>query len=102
MLESGDATDGEVRKLLNVPNYHFNWQMIYTPVEPIFLPKGTKVVVTGAFDNSAMNLGNPAPDEEVRYGPQSWEEMFIGHMQIGSVNPTSGGEKEDNGKDNKK
>lgn len=83
--------DGEVRKLLNVPNYHFNWQMIYTPVEPIFLPKGTKVVVTGAFDNSAMNLGNPAPDEEVRYGPQSWEEMFIGHMQIGNVSPTTSG-----------
>jgi hypothetical protein len=87
--------DGEVRKLLNVPNYHFNWQMIYTPVEPIFLPKGTKVVVTGAFDNSAMNLGNPDPDEEVRYGPQSWEEMFIGHMQIGNVSPTtSGGDKD--------
>ena len=31
--------DGTEKKLLSVPNYQFNWQMIYTPKEPIFLPK---------------------------------------------------------------
>ena len=74
--------DGTQRKLLSVPNYQFNWQMIYTPKEPIFLPEGTKIVAEGAFDNSSMNLTNPAPDQEVRFGPQSWDEMFICHMQI--------------------
>ncbi len=74
--------DGTERKLLSVPNYQFNWQMIYTPQEPIFLPKGTKMVVEGAFDNSSMNLSNPDPSQEVRWGDQSWDEMFLGHTQI--------------------
>ena len=55
--------DGTERKLLSVPNYQFNWQMIYTPKEPIFLPKGTTMVVEGAFDNSSMNLTNPDPSK---------------------------------------
>ena len=74
--------DGREQKLLSIPNYQFNWQMIYTPTEPIFLPKGTKMVLEGAFDNSAMNLTNPDPSQEVKFGPQSWDEMFIGHTQI--------------------
>ena len=85
--------DGTVEKLLNVPNYQFNWQMIYTPKEPIFLPKGTKIVAEGAFDNSAMNLANPDPSQEIRYGPQSWDEMFIAHMQIGKVAETDSDKK---------
>ena len=77
--------DGRVEKLLSVPNYQFNWQMIYTPTKPIFLPKGTKIVAEGAFDNSAMNLNNPSPDKEVRFGLQSWDEMFLAHMQIAAT-----------------
>jgi peroxiredoxin len=77
--------DGTNRKLLSVPNYRFNWQMIYTPKEPIFLPAGTKIVAEGAFDNSDMNLDNPGPDQEVKFGPQSWDEMFLAHMQIAAM-----------------
>ena len=88
--------DGTAQKLLSVPNYQFNWQMIYTPTEPIFLPAGTKIVAEGAFDNSSMNLNNPAPDKEVRFGLQSWDEMFIAHMQISAPReepPTSAPDK---------
>jgi hypothetical protein len=35
-------------------------------------------VVSGAFDNSKFNPGNPNPEEPVIWGDQSWEEMFIG------------------------
>jgi peroxiredoxin len=77
--------DGTQKKLLSVPNYQFNWQMIYTPKSPIFLPAGTKIVAEGAFDNSTMNLNNPAPDREVRFGIQSWDEMFLAHMQIAAT-----------------
>ena len=40
------------------------------------------MVLVGAFDNSPMNLTNPDPSQEVKFGPQSWDEMFLGHMQI--------------------
>jgi hypothetical protein len=42
------------------------------------LPKGSRLIVTGAFDNSPQNLANPDPSASVRWGDQSWMEMFIG------------------------
>jgi len=70
--------DGQKEVLLDVPNYDFNWQLKYILEEPKLLPKGTVIKCTAAFDNSENNPVNPAPDEWVRWGKQSWEEMLIG------------------------
>jgi len=70
--------DGRKEILLDVPNYDFNWQLRYELVEPKLMPKGTKLKVIGHYDNSAGNLANPDPTETVRYGDQTWEEMFHG------------------------
>ncbi|BBM85984.1 redoxin domain-containing protein [Candidatus Uabimicrobium amorphum] len=64
--------------LLAVPNYRFDWQTGYTLSQPKTIPKGTKLVCSGAFDNSKYNEYNPDPEKEVRWGEQSWEEMYIG------------------------
>ncbi|MDX2266765.1 MAG: cytochrome c [Bryobacter sp.] len=74
--------DGTVKELLNVPRYDFNWQMGYYLEEPIRLPKGSKILATGWFDNSANNKNNPDPTKVVRWGDQSWEEMMIGFFNI--------------------
>jgi hypothetical protein len=37
--------------------------------------------VTGAFDNSPANPANPAPEKRVRFGLQTWDEMFIGFFE---------------------
>ena len=71
--------DGTKTTLLNVPNYNFNWQPTYEMDQPVTLPAGTKVHVTGHFDNSAFNPGNPDPSKELTFGLQSWDEMFIGY-----------------------
>ena len=34
------------------------------------------------FDNSEDNLGNPNPDQWVRWGEQMWDEMMIGYFDI--------------------
>ena len=72
--------DGSVQELLNIADYNYNWQMTYRPVEPIFVPAGTKVHVIGAFDNSAQNPANPDPSRSVPWGQQSWDEMFFGQV----------------------
>ncbi len=72
--------DGSVQELLNIADYNYNWQMTYRPVEPIFVPAGTKVHVIGAFDNSAQNPANPDPSLSVPWGQQSWDEMFFGQV----------------------
>ncbi len=73
---------GETEILLQVPQYNFNWQLSYYLEKPLLLPKGTKIECTAHFDNSANNPGNPNPNEEVRWGDQSWEEMMIGFFDL--------------------
>jgi hypothetical protein len=41
------------------------------------MPKGTKIVVTAWYDNSANNLRNPDPTKAVHWGEQSSDEMMI-------------------------
>ena len=36
----------------------------------------------GHYDNSARNPHNPAPDAEVRFGPQSVDEMFVPFLEV--------------------
>ncbi len=74
--------DGEVKELLSVPNYDFNWQLTYRLKEPIKLPKGSQVLATGWFDNSPNNKFNPDATQVVKWGDQSWEEMMIGFFNV--------------------
>jgi hypothetical protein len=70
--------DGHSEVVLNVPHYDFNWQLVYKLAEPLALPKGSRLDCVAHFDNSANNKFNPDPSKEVRWGPQTWEEMMIG------------------------
>lgn len=74
--------DGELREILRVPRYDFNWQLSYVLREPMRLPAGSQVLATGWFDNSANNKNNPDPSKAVRWGDQSWEEMMIGFFNV--------------------
>lgn len=74
--------DGEVRTLLNVPFYEFDWQPLYMLAEPVPIPAETRVVCDGAFDNSRYNPRNPNPNAMVFFGEQSHEEMFIGYLAM--------------------
>jgi hypothetical protein len=72
--------DGRSEILLNVPKYDFSWQTVYYFKEPKALPKGTRIMVTGYFDNSPKNKYNPDPTKPVRYGEPTYDEMMIGWM----------------------
>lgn len=74
--------NGEVEKLLSVPHYIFDWQLLYRLAEPKWLPAGTEIRVRGAFDNSPQNPENPDPVQSVGFGEQSDEEMFIGYINF--------------------
>ena len=73
---------GRRKTLLDVPAYDFNWQTAYRFQQPMKLPAGTRMHCVAHFDNSAGNLNNPAPDEIVRWGEQTWDEMMIGYFDI--------------------
>jgi peroxiredoxin/mono/diheme cytochrome c family protein len=70
--------DGKKEIWLDVPAYDFNWQTTYQFKEPKRVPKGTTLLCTAKWDNSADNLSNPDPTKQVSWGDQTFEEMMIG------------------------
>lgn len=72
--------DGREEMLLDIPRYDFNWQLYYRLRDPLVVPAGSVLEVTGWFDNSADNPANPDPKKTVRFGEQTWEEMMIGYF----------------------
>jgi hypothetical protein len=73
--------DGAERTLVHIPDWDFNWQEAYRFREPVPLPKGTLVRVTGWFDNSAENPNNPSsPPRLVRFGEQTTDEMCVAYI----------------------
>jgi len=79
--------DGLREVIMNVPHYDFRWQETYFLKEPKFLPKGTRLEMTGYFDNSANNPLNPDPLKAVRYGEPSNEEMIGFWLQFALAHP---------------
>jgi len=76
MTFSAQYPDGRVEPLLMLPNYSFDWQLVYEymPGE-MQLPKGTILKTESHYDNSPFNPFNPDPADHVRYGEQTHEEM---------------------------
>lgn len=68
--------DGETIKLLNIPDWDFNWQETYEFEEHVFLPKGTVLTSYFLWDNSENNPDNPfSPPKQVTWGKESFDEM---------------------------
>jgi hypothetical protein len=43
------------------------------------------MLCTGAFDNSATNPHNPDATKRVAWGPQTYNEMFMGFMDMADL-----------------
>ncbi|HJO11237.1 MAG: hypothetical protein QGG67_10890 [Gammaproteobacteria bacterium] len=89
MKFTAEAPDGSMTDLLSVPNYSYAWQPTYALEEPMALSAGTRVHVTGTFDNSEFNPANPDPSQELTFGLQSWDEMFIGYWTYHHAEPSN-------------
>lgn len=67
---------GEVRVLLWIKDWDFNWQDQYTLQSLEALPRGTRLDGEIIYDNSSKNLRNPSnPPVRVRWGEESTDEM---------------------------
>jgi hypothetical protein len=72
--------DGREETLLNIPKYDFNWQTYYELAEPRKIPAGSTITNVAHYDNTPGNRYNPAPDKEVFWSEQSWDEMFLPYV----------------------
>jgi hypothetical protein len=73
--------DGKIERLLDVPRYDFNWQIQYCLAEYVDAPAGSTLLGTAWYDNSTNNPANPNPEQRVRWGQQTDEEMMLGYLE---------------------
>jgi len=74
--------DRTLERILDVPHFDFNWQLIYTLDKPLKVEAGSTLRATGWFDNSDKNPYNPDPRKTVRWGDQTRDEMLIGYVDF--------------------
>ena len=86
--------DGVSKTLLDVPRFDFAWQTVYRLEQPLLLPKGTRVEMVAAHDNSAGHKGQRyTPPKNTRFGERSDDEMcdgilFLARRRGGNVADT--------------
>jgi Copper type II ascorbate-dependent monooxygenase, C-terminal domain len=79
--------DGRRETLLHVQPYDFNWQLLYRFREPMYVEKGSRMIVTFTYDNSANNLANPDPKQIIRWGDRSEDEMMTSWIEYLDAKP---------------
>ncbi len=73
--------DGKIERLLDVPHYDFNWQLQYCLADFVDAPAGSTLLGTAWYDNSTNNPANPNPEQRVKWGQQTDEEMMLGYLE---------------------
>lgn len=66
---TAELPDGSKRDLLNIPRWDPAWKIRYRLAEPLEVPEGTVVRLTGVYDNSTLNAKNPNAAIDVAAGP---------------------------------
>jgi uncharacterized protein (TIGR03437 family) len=80
--------NGEVRILLWIRNWEFNWQDQYLFQDLMTLPKGTRLDGELTYDNSTNNYRNPNnPPKRVTWGENSTDEMGSLLLNVLPKNP---------------
>lgn len=78
--------DGSQRRLLDIPDWAFNWQGVYDLVTPIALTAGDRIKMTCTWDNSPANQpyvdGRQQPPRAVRWGEGTLDEMCLGGVTV--------------------
>ena len=73
-----ETPDGRKLPLIQVDDWDFNWQLVYTLKTPMKVPAGSKHIIEAAYDNSTSNPRNPNdPPKRVTWGEQTTDEMFL-------------------------
>ncbi len=81
--------NGQSETLLAVPHYDFNWQLVYRLQKPMFVEKGSRLMVTVHYDNSRNNKANPDPQATVRWGDKTEEEMMTSWIEYLDASPSA-------------
>ena len=82
MSISAQFPDGSEKRLINIANYNFNWQMNYKLRERVRLPAGSRLIAETVFDNSASNPQNVDAEAQVKVGITTYDEIFSHFVRV--------------------
>jgi tetratricopeptide (TPR) repeat protein len=83
--------NGTKKWLIWIKHWDLNWQAVYRYSEPVFLPKGTVIMMRYSYDNSSENVANPNyPPKRVRAGNRASDEMSHLWLQVLPRGPQDG------------
>ena len=72
-----EKPDGEIKNLIRINDWDFNWQGGYAFNRYITAPRGTKIHAIASYDNTADNPNNPtSPPSFVSWGEGTTDEMY--------------------------
>jgi mono/diheme cytochrome c family protein len=78
MKATAQLPNGQKLNLIEVPQWDFNWQLVYKLKKPLMLPKGTVITLEAVYDNSTDNPNQPSnPPVRVRWGEGTKDEMML-------------------------
>jgi hypothetical protein len=73
---------GDVKRLLLIKHWSFDWQENYWFASPLRLPAGTRLDIEVTYDNSGNNPRNPnSPPKRVTWGFLTTDEMCEVHVR---------------------
>ncbi len=85
-----DATlpDGTMKPLVEIKDFDEKWHDDYQFVEPVRVPKGTRIHTQFTYDNTDGNIRNRHhPPIRVAYGSNVTDEMQDVYLQVTTVHP---------------
>lgn len=75
--------EGDSIPLIHIPNWDFNWQMLYNYPFMVKLEQGTTLFAEATYDNTENNPNNPNnPPLNIGYGESTFDEMFKYFMNL--------------------
>ena len=78
MAVEAHLPDGKTTPLLQIDDWDFNWQDMYTFKTPVKLPRKTILSLKATYDNSEKNRRQPvSPPKTVTWGEETTDEMCI-------------------------
>jgi mono/diheme cytochrome c family protein len=78
--------DGQLKRLLRIRHWNFDWQENYWFASPLRLPAGTRLDMEVTYDNSEGNPRNPnSPPKRVTWGFLATDEMCEVHLRGAAV-----------------
>jgi hypothetical protein len=80
---------GEIKPLIRINDWDFDWQGQYRYKKPMQFPAGTRLDMVYTYNNTSDNLRNPNnPPKRVRRGEQTTDEMGITFISVMPEKPS--------------